>query len=119
MKIGIIGTGNMGRTLGLRWASGGHSVLFASRDKTKAREAVAACGSDGARAGDFDSAAEFGEVILYTVRDPLPSALLTAPEALSGKIVIDCNNSVIFGFDAPDPQQRPRPSLLYTSSLVC
>jgi predicted dinucleotide-binding enzyme len=31
MKIGIVGTGNMGRALGLRWADGGYQVLFGSR----------------------------------------------------------------------------------------
>jgi predicted dinucleotide-binding enzyme len=31
MRIGIVGTGNMGETLGLRWARAGHEVLFGSR----------------------------------------------------------------------------------------
>ena len=29
MKIGIIGTGNMGRALGQRWAANGHEVFLA------------------------------------------------------------------------------------------
>lgn len=37
MKIGIIGTGHMGRALGLRWAREGHQVLFGSRDLSKAK----------------------------------------------------------------------------------
>ena len=61
--------------------------------------------------GDFDAAAAFGEVILYTVRDVLPSALLRKPAALSDKIVIDCNNRDLgddsrpaeFRFDLPSP----------------
>jgi len=109
MKIGIIGTGNMGRTLGLRWAFNGHEVLFGSRDRSKA-EAVAKK-STSARAGDFDEAAAFGDVILYTVRDVLPSTLLRNPRALAGKVVIDCNNRDLgndqrpaeFRFDAPPP----------------
>ena len=106
MNIGIIGTGNMGRALGLRWAEGGHRVLFGSRNPDKAK-AVAASAPAGTRTGDFDDAAEFGEVVLYTVRDVLPSALLRRPEALVGKVLIDCNNSETFGLDAPDPQGRP------------
>jgi predicted dinucleotide-binding enzyme len=108
MKIGIIGTGNMGRALGLRWASAGHEVLFGSRDPAKA-EAVAASAPGMARAGDFDAAAAFGTVILYSVRDVLPSRLLRSPEllVLDGKIVIDCNNSDILGVDVPDPERRP------------
>src|ERR1700732_2762683 len=72
MKIGILGTGNMGRALGLQWARNGHQVLFGSRDRSKA-EAVAAYGHGHAQAADLDAAAAFGEVILYTVRDILPS----------------------------------------------
>ncbi len=106
MKIGIIGTGNMGRALGLQWASNGHDVLFGSRDPSKAA-AVATHSSGRAQAGDFDAAAKFGEVVLYTVRDVLPSTLLQTPTMLSGKIVIDCRNSAILGMEAPDPQRRP------------
>jgi predicted dinucleotide-binding enzyme len=106
MKIGIIGTGNMGRALGLGWARGGHDVVFGSRDLTKAK-AIAAKGSASTQAGDFDAAAEFGEVILYTIRDRFPSTVLKEPQTLSGKIVIDCNNSAILGLDVPDPEKRP------------
>ena len=106
MKIGIIGTGNMGRALGLRWARVGHEVLFGSRDVKKAK-AVAADGSASTQGGDFDAAAAFGEVVLYTVRDYFPPRLLKEPHALSGKIVIDCNNSAILGLDISDPENRP------------
>jgi predicted dinucleotide-binding enzyme len=37
MKIGIIGTGNMGRFLGVRWARAGHDVLFGSHDPESLR----------------------------------------------------------------------------------
>src|SRR5262245_32419361 len=106
MRIGIIGTGNMGRALGLRWSRGDHAVLFGSRNLSKART-VAAGGPGSAPAGDFDDAAAFGDVVLYTVRDELPSTLLREPKALDGKIVIDCNNSAILGLDIPDPAERP------------
>ena len=106
MRIGIIGTGNMGRALGLGWARAGHDVLFGSRALSKAR-AVAAHGSPSTRVGDFDDAAAFGEVVLYTVRDVLPSSLLREPTALDGKIVIECNNSAMLGLDIPDPVDRP------------
>src|SRR5262245_35552798 len=104
MKIGIIGTGNMGRALGLRWAREDHHVLFGSRDLNKAK-AVAADGGGSGQAGDFDAAAAFGEVVLYTVRNVFPSSLLQHPQALSGKIVIDCNNSDMLGLAVPSPDQ--------------
>jgi 8-hydroxy-5-deazaflavin:NADPH oxidoreductase len=106
MKIGIIGTGNMGRALGERWAHVGHEVFFGSRDLGKAK-AIADSYSGSVRAGDFDAAAAFGDVILYTIRDRFPSNLLKDPQTLSGKIVIDCNNSAILGLDLADPEHRP------------
>ncbi len=104
MRIGIIGTGNMGQALGVRWAREGHRVLFGSRKPGKARAVAASC---AAQAGDFDAAAAFGEVVLYTVRDVLPSSLLRSPQTLAGTIVIDCNNSAVLGLDIPDPDRRP------------
>lgn len=91
MRIGIIGTGLMGQALGTAWARAGHEVLFGSRDSQKAERAAASAGPM-ARAGDFDRAAEHGDVVLYTARDRLPSELLRLTEALAGKVVIDCNN---------------------------
>ena len=77
MKIGIVGTGNMGRALGLRWARARHEVLFGSRDLNKAG-AIAANGSASTQAGDFDAAAAFGDVILYTIRDYFPFNTMAA-----------------------------------------
>ena len=92
MNIGIIGTGNMGGALGARWAQNGHAVVFGSRDSNKAK-AAAARASSSAQAGDYDAAAAFGDVILYTVRGIFPSTLLRDSNSLAGKIVIDCNNT--------------------------
>ena len=103
MKIGIIGTGNMGKALGAGWARAGHDLLFGSRDPVKVKEAAGALGKNG----DFDQAAAFGDVVLYTVRDVLPSKLLRSPQSLDGKIVIDCTNNAIFGMEKPDPKGRP------------
>jgi len=102
MKIGIIGTGNMGRALGTGWAQAGHDVFFGSRDPAKAKEAA----GEFAHSGGFDDAAAFASVLLYTVRDVLPSSLLRQPETLTDKVVIDCTNSAILGLEVPDPQGR-------------
>ena len=96
----------MGRALGVGWARVGHEVFFGSRDLNKAK-AIATNATASTQAGDFDAAAAFGKVILYTIRDRFPSSVLKKPEALSGKVVIDCNNSAILGLDVPDPGTRP------------
>lgn len=114
MKIGIIGAGNMGRTLGTRWAQLGHHVMFSARDASKARAAAHAAGAL-ATAGDGDAAAAFGDAVLYTVRGVLPSQLLREPASLAGKVVIDCNNS---DFDAARGEFAPPPVPAFAEQLA-
>jgi 8-hydroxy-5-deazaflavin:NADPH oxidoreductase len=94
MKIGIIGTGNMARSLGILWAEQGHEVFFGSRNAEKGRS-VAQVAANEAKSGTNDEAAEFGEVIFYSVRDIMPSKIFSEPKVLNSKIVIDCNNRAI------------------------
>lgn len=94
MKIGIIGSGNMGRSLGILWAEQGHEVFFGARSLEKGK-VIAESAEHGIQGGTNDQAAVFGDVLLYTVRGMNPAEVLTSTEALSGKILIDCNNSDI------------------------
>lgn len=91
MRIGIIGSGNMGRALGVRWAALGHEVTFGARRPEQA-EAAASRAGHGARASDNDAAAAFAEVALWTMRETAAAAVLRDPSALDGKVVIDLNN---------------------------
>ncbi len=94
MKIGILGSGNMGRSLGILWAKQGHHVYFGSRDTAKGK-AVAEFAGYETQGGTNDQAAAFADVILWTVRDVMPKELLSNTEVLNGKIIIDCNNQEI------------------------
>jgi predicted dinucleotide-binding enzyme len=115
MKIGILGTGNMGRALGVRWARAGHDVLFGARDPARAAAAALAAG-ETAQSGDLDAAAAFGDVVLYTLRGIHPSQVLRAPGSLAGKVVIDCNNS---DFDRSRPGEfHPAPVPSYAEQLA-
>ena len=111
MKIAILGAGNMGRTLGVRWARAGHDVRFGARDAT---QAAAAAQLAGAQAGSLDEAAAFGDVILYTARGVPPAQLLRDPHLLDGKVVIDCNNSDYVG----DGEFAPPPVPSYAEQLA-
>src|SRR5579864_8272833 len=98
MKIGIIGTGNMGRVLGGRWALAGHEVFFGARRLEAAQEAQALALAQGAArvsAGGNDQAASFGECLLYCLRGVDPATVFGDMSALRGKILMDLNNSVI------------------------
>ncbi|MFN3404236.1 MAG: NADPH-dependent F420 reductase [Cytophagaceae bacterium] len=99
MKIGIIGSGNMGRTLGLLWKEKGHDVFFGSRNPKTIDYLKSVC-SD-AKVGSIIEAVNFGDILMYNLRDVMPSEV--APrEAWKRKIIIDVNNwSVPSDFNFP------------------
>lgn len=90
MKIGVIGSGNMGCGLGKIWAKKGHEVIFSySRSQEKLNSLAASL--PNAKAGTPAEAAQ-ADVILLSVRwSDLPDALKQAGP-LNNKIVIDCTN---------------------------
>jgi predicted dinucleotide-binding enzyme len=94
MKIGVIGSGDVGRTLAAGFLKHGHEVVIGSRTAGKldnwAKEHA------GARAGSFADAAEFGEVIVLAVAGHVAAEALrlAGAENLRGKTVLDaCNPS--------------------------
>ena len=94
MKIGIVGTGRVGGTLGTVWAKAGHSVLFSSLDLEHDKALAASVGAN-ARAGTPREAAAFGDVLLISVPyHALPSVGKDLGELLKGKIVIDTCNPI-------------------------
>jgi NADPH-dependent F420 reductase len=100
MDIGIIGSGNVGGTLGLRWAAKGHKILFASRDpqSEKSQALVAKCGPD-ARTGSSAEAASASDVLLLATPWPATEEALRSAGDLSGKIVIDATNPLLPGLE--------------------
>lgn len=98
MKIGIIGTGNMGRSLGIRWALMGHEVCFGARRGEVAAEAERMARDAGAasvQSGSNQHAASFCRVALYTPRSVDPHEVLDDGSALDDKVIIDCNNGPV------------------------
>lgn len=96
MNIGIIGSGNVGGTLGTRWSELGHRVVFSSRDpqSEKTRTLVAGAGP-GASAGSVAEAVRASEVLVLST--PWPATELTVRGAgdLSGKVLIDATNPLL------------------------
>ena len=92
MRIGIIGSGQIGGAVGLQWAEAGHEILFSSRHPEELTDLVDRAGS-GARAGFPGEAAEFGEVVLIAVPyGALPQVGQDHAASMQGKVVIDCGN---------------------------
>ncbi|MBI3478969.1 MAG: NAD(P)-binding domain-containing protein [Nitrosomonadales bacterium] len=94
MNIGIVGTGNMGRVLGLALAEQGHPVFFGARNLEKAKLA-AQLGAANTFFGNNQQAAEFGEVVYYNPRDVHPAEVLSNPDALNGKVVVASHNGTV------------------------
>jgi predicted dinucleotide-binding enzyme len=93
MKIGIIGSGQQGGSIGLNWARAGHEVLFSSRNPDTLKDLVASAGAR-ARAGLPQDAAAFGDVILIAVPyGALPQVGKDYAPLMKGKVVIDCGNA--------------------------
>jgi predicted dinucleotide-binding enzyme len=92
MKIGMIGSGNVGSALGRVWANAGHEVMFSSRNLDNDKELAAAIGAN-ARAGTPREAAAFGEVLVFAVPyGALPELGKSLADSIKGKVVIDACN---------------------------
>ncbi|ARP69063.1 NADP oxidoreductase [Streptomyces pluripotens] len=95
MRYAVLGTGEVGRTLGGRLLELGHEVTLGSRSKDNpvAHEwATAAAGR--AHAGNFADAAAAAEVVINAVggRVALQALEAAGGEHLDGKIVVDVSN---------------------------
>ena len=91
MKIGIIGSGNIGSGLGKIWAQKGHRIIFSfSRNQGKLKALADSVAN--ASAGSPAEAVQQSEVILLSVRWGNLKEVLDKAGPLKGKIVIDCTN---------------------------
>jgi predicted dinucleotide-binding enzyme len=99
LKIGILGTGDVGRALGNAFIALGHEVKMGSRDAHN-EKAVAWASTAGINAstGTFADTAKFADVIVLALLwSGAENALkLAGPESFSGKVVIDAINPLLF-----------------------
>jgi predicted dinucleotide-binding enzyme len=94
MKIGVIGSGRIGTTIGGLWAKAGHEVMFSDREPEQAKRAAEAAGPR-AKVGSVEQAAAFGEAVLIAVPyKALPDLQKQVGAQLKGKVVVDPNNPV-------------------------
>jgi hypothetical protein len=63
MKVGILGSGVVARTLGAGFLRHGHEVVVGTRDPTKLSRWAAANAT--ARVGSFAEAAKFGDLLVF------------------------------------------------------
>jgi 8-hydroxy-5-deazaflavin:NADPH oxidoreductase len=93
MRIGIIGAGNVGGTLGRSWVGNGHDVMFGVPDPTTLKIAGLIKETSGkAKAASVAEAAAHGDVVaLATPWKATHDAVLNSGD-LTGKVILDCTN---------------------------
>src|ERR1700726_4924476 len=94
MKIGTIGAGHIGGTIGELWVKADHPVFFSSRHPEELKDLIARLGPL-AQAGTVDQAIAFGDVVFIAVPyGALPQIGRDYGKSLAGKIVLDADNAV-------------------------
>ena len=93
LRIGVIGSGRIGGTIGGLWVKAGHPVLFSSRHPEELKDLVAGLGPL-ASAGTVAQAIAFGDVLFFAVPyGALPQLGQDHGAALKGKIALDAGNA--------------------------
>ena len=115
MKIGILGTGMVGNTLGTAFIEKGHEVKMGSRDAVneKAIEWTKLNGKNALQ-GTFEDAAQFGDIVFNCTKGEysLEALNLAGEQNLDGKILVDVANPLDFSKGMP-----PTLSLVNDTSL--
>jgi len=103
-RVGVLGTGEVGRRLAAGLRRHGHTVTIGSRDpdKPELREWLSGEGS-GIEAGTFAESAAGGELLVLAVLGDAAEQVIAdaGPENFTGKVVIDAMNPLDFSDGFP------------------
>lgn len=96
MKIGIIGSGIVGRVLGNAFLQEGYQVMLGTRDNTKPDVVSWLTENPKGQAGSFEAAASFGEIIVLATGGSVThnAIALAGKNNFTGKVVIDATNPI-------------------------
>jgi 8-hydroxy-5-deazaflavin:NADPH oxidoreductase len=90
MKIGVIGSGNIGATAARLFVRAGHQVALSNSRGGKGLEALLAELGGNVKATTIEEAAHFGDVVLVAI--PFGKTRTLPADAFEGKVVIDTTN---------------------------
>jgi predicted dinucleotide-binding enzyme len=96
MKIGIIGSGVVGRVLATAFLKEGHDVMLGSRNPTKDEVVKWKNENHSGQTGKFDDTAKFGELLVLAVSGDAAETVtrMTGIDHFKNKIVIDTTNPI-------------------------
>jgi 8-hydroxy-5-deazaflavin:NADPH oxidoreductase len=113
MKVGILGSGDVGKSLARGFAALGHDVKIGSRSPEKLSDFVSDAGPL-VSSGTFEETAQFGDLIaLATLGNATEEAIRLAGTAnFDGKVVLDATNPLKY-----EPGKAPQLSMGFDDSL--
>ena len=94
MRIGILGSGEVGRALASAFLLEGHQVMLGTRDKSKTEVVKWQEENNGGTTGSFSETAKFGELLVLAVGGLVVEDVITlaGKENFSNKTLIDTTN---------------------------
>lgn len=104
MKVAVLGTGDVGRTLGKAFVELGHEVRMGSRSATNAKAvAFATEAGEHAAAATYADAASWADLIVLATLGTANAMVIRSagPASFSGKLVIDATNPLDFASGKP------------------
>ena len=95
MKIGVLGSGIVGKVLAQCFANHSYNVMIGSRDKKKLEEWKYESGFKSS-VGTFEETAQYGEIVVLSVKGnkAIEAIDIAGKEKFKGKIVIDTTNPI-------------------------
>lgn len=101
VRVGVLGSGDVGKVLAAGFASLGHEVKIGSRDPGKLAEWASA--NARVSTGTFAEAAAFGDILVLATlgTGTLEAVKLAGLDAFDGKVVIDATNPLDFSKGMP------------------
>lgn len=96
MKIGILGSGIVGRVLGTAFIKEGHQVMLGTRDVNKEDVVKWKTQNSVGQVGSFDQTAEFADIIVLAISGLAAKEVieLAGVKNFTGKVVIDATNPI-------------------------
>ncbi len=116
MRIGVLGTGGVGRTLAGKLVELGHEVTMGSRSAgNEAAVEWAATAGESAHERTFEGAARFGELIVNATAGiaSVDALGMAGADNLAGKVIVDVSNPL-----RPDSGMPPELAFCNTDSVA-
>ena len=117
-KIGIIGSGNVGGTLGILWAKAGDDVVFASRHPEELKDLAAQAGPHAKTGTPGEAIAGADVVVIAVPYKVFPEMAKANAAAMKGKVVFDTSNAVAARDGAIVDEVRAKGIGAYSAALL-